>query len=465
MIVNVPPSLESFCGGLAPSLTKPQKVFLPAILTGILLLGRKRTQAALAGAVATVRRDPSSVSRRMRKKIFRTRDVYRAAAGDAIRREAARAKPGETWFVPIDGVYTQRGSETRIENAIQYRKKKKGAKGRSTKAHCFVQGLIITPRERIPTPRKSYYTKAYVKRQNKRRKLGRRTGKPLVYKTQVDLAVLIVKELRDLGVPESVEIVVVADELFEGNKLTTACRRLGYTYVAPVDSRRCFADPKRPDAGIPGSSLQSRGKRLSRSVFRKLVLTPGEEDTASHRRYCEGVGSRSARHYRVAHERRAVAKLGEVGIVYSWKRRTNRAGRLTRDETYKVLVCSDPEKLPAWIVEAFELRWQVEIFFRELKSELGLEDYQGTDFGAFERHVDLVLLGFLFLEERRIDLRARTRSRKERGRLVRARTAYMRRALQAEADANDLEALAKMLRSREGRGKLLRLLPKLRLAG
>ncbi len=66
---------------------------------------------------------------------------------------------------------------------------------------------------------------------------------------------------------------------------------------------------------------------------------------------------------------------------------------MTERETFKVLVCvnsellgeRDMEKLGAMIVECFEMRWPVEVFFRELKSDLGLSDYQGTDFRAFER--------------------------------------------------------------------------------
>jgi hypothetical protein len=57
-------------------------------------------------------------------------------------------------------------------------------------------GVLITPSgARIPLPRRSYYTQKYVNRLNRLRKEGRRRGKLLVHKTQVDLACLIVKEL------------------------------------------------------------------------------------------------------------------------------------------------------------------------------------------------------------------------------------------------------------------------------
>ena len=33
----------------------------------------------------------------------------------------------------------------------------------------------------------------------------------------------------------------------------------------------------------------------------------------------------------------------------------------------------------------YALRWQIEVFFRELKSDMGLEDDSGGDFRAYER--------------------------------------------------------------------------------
>jgi hypothetical protein len=58
-------------------------------------------------------------------------------------------------------VCTQRGGDALVENAIKYRKKRRGDKGRSTKAHAFVQALSISPSgRRIPLPGRSYYTQS-----------------------------------------------------------------------------------------------------------------------------------------------------------------------------------------------------------------------------------------------------------------------------------------------------------------
>ena len=193
-------------------------------------------------------------------------------------------------------------------------------------------GLLVTASgARIPLPRRTYYTHKYVSRENRLRRKGRRKGRRLVYKTQLDLACLIIKELE---LPENIKLVIVADEYFEGTKLTNLCRRKGYAFIAPVDSRRTFT---------PGKSLHARGKALARSAYRTLTLRQGEEDTASHRRHMpKGARKKDPRVYRYCCERRAVAKTGEVAVVYSWKRKRDRSGRLTSRETFKVLACSDP---------------------------------------------------------------------------------------------------------------------------
>jgi len=463
MIVTIPPRLQVFWARFGKALSETRRAALARLLAGFLLTREKRTQSALGRGVLSEERTPSSVSRRMRRESFRTRDMVRAETKRQIARELGRAGgKRETWFLPIDGVASKRGSETKVENAIQYKKKKRGKKGRSTKAHLFVMGLLITASgARIPLPRRSYYTEEYVRRQNKRLKLGRRKGKPLVFKTQQKLACLIVKEIE---LPDNIKLVVVADEYFEGQKLTKLCRRKGYVFIAPADSERTF-EPRR--------KLHARGKALARGAYRKLTLRRGEEDTASHRRHLpRGAGEKGRRVYRYCCERRAVAGIGEAAVVYSWKRRRDRSGRLTARETFKVLVCSEPEllgekdieKVGAMIVEFFEMRWPVEVFFRELKSELGLSDYRGTDFRAFERHVDLCLLSFMFLEEMRTQEMARTRSPVRRRELATMRTSGMKARLAREAHAADVSWVVGLAEGPKGRSHVKRLLPSLAIA-
>jgi hypothetical protein len=456
MIVTVSSYVQRFFRRFCQGLSDARCDAVARLVAGILFARGKRTQSELARCVVSEGRAPNSVSRRMRRGSFGTRNLVRHMMERQIAEELAHPDAHlKPWFLAIDGVCTQRGGDALVENAIVYRKKRRGDRGRSTKAHAFVQGLLITPSgRRIPLPRRSYYTQKYVNRENRLRKEGRRRGKPLVFKTQVDLARLIVEELE---LPQNVQLVVTADQYFEGTKLTGICRKKGYVFIAPVDSRRTY-EPKK--------SLHDRGKRLPRDERRKLILRRGREDTASSRRYSQRSARKEARRvYRYVSERRTIAQIGEVAVVYSWKERTDSSGNPTGKHSYKVLVCSDPTIDGALIIEWFEIRWQVELFFRELKSDLGLEDYRGSDFTACERHYDLTLLTFMLLEQYRVDAIAAERSVVRRRMLAQLRTSKLRAMLERDARREDAAWFARERRSDDGREKIVEFFPPLRPTG
>src|SRR5207253_164914 len=111
------------------------------------------------------------------------------------------------------------------------------------------------------------------------------------------------------------------------------------------------------------------------------------------------------------------------------------------------------------VVEYYELRWQIEVFFRELKGQLGLQDYQGTRFDSFERYVTLVLLGYLVLEYQRLrGLKGQAKSEEPRGGWACARTAALLRQVQREAARADVRWIDQRLKTRSGRRLLHRAL-------
>ena len=93
----------------------------------------------------------------------------------------------------------------------------------------------------------------------------------------------------------------------------------------------------------------------------------------------------------------------------------------------------------ATLIEYYELRWQIEIFFRELKSFMGLVDFTGENFEAYERFVDMVLLAYLFLEWYRVELLSSCSRRKDIPELQRARTRSLLRLFQSEADMSSVK--------------------------
>jgi hypothetical protein len=67
-----------------------------------------------------------------------------------------------------------------------------------------------------------------------------------------------------------------------------------------------------------------------------------------------------------------------------------------------VLACTDPTATARQAVEWYEVRWQVELFFRELTSRMQFECYVLMKFEAVERYLDMLLMGLLLLEQQRL---------------------------------------------------------------
>jgi hypothetical protein len=68
----------------------------------------------------------------------------------------------------------------------------------------------------------------------------------------------------------------------------------------------------------------------------------------------------------------------------------------------KVLACTDPTATARQVIEWYEVRWQIELFFRELKSRMQFCGYVLMKFEAVERYIDLLLIGSLLLEGERL---------------------------------------------------------------
>jgi hypothetical protein len=448
MIVQVPPSLQEFCGQFSSGLTKVQRTLLPVLLSGFLLARGKRTQANLAQGVKTVRRHRSSISRLLRRARFRTRDLVADVTRAMIEKVSKGARGVKrTWVLILDGTATRRGSFTKIANAVQYRKKTGSHKGRSTKAHTFLMGLLITESGvRIPVPRKTFYTKAYCRKHRR------------VHRTQQALAELMIRDLTPL-LPKDVHLVVVGDEFFEGSRLFGFCKKLGHTFIAPVDRRRCFSDAKGHCA--KGKTLHKRGRSLPKGAYKEVVLVRGQEETASYRRISpRRTGPKDYRRYRVACETRDVTRLGPAQVVYSWKSPIFRPYPDASGECFKVLVTTDLDLPAEKVVEWYELRWQIEVWFRTLKSRLGMADFCGQDFRAFERHVDLAMLAFASQEWRRMELLEKDLPPRVRGSLSSARTSFMQELLEVEAQQRDSRFLTRCMKTKEFQDDLfLQMLP------
>jgi hypothetical protein len=279
-------------------------------------------------------------------------------------------------------------------------------------------------------------------------------------------------------------LTVVFDSAFDSDVVHRICHQRGYRAIFPLDPNRTLSAGPEVDApGLPGQKVVHWTRSWSREEFTLLELQCANEDHVFvRRRHRDNLRlAKTHRRYAVSARLATVSRLGTCQVVASYKENPRVAlgagqsadwwayhqapvvyrkhGRLRPQRWHgKVLVCTDTTATAQQIVEWYEIRWQIEIFFRELKSRMQLGCYVLRKFEAVERYLDLLLMGFLLLEQERLRALKQSGPPSARGGepWVQARTTDRLRSLELSCQQWNVTVLARRLRSERGRRDLLR---------
>ncbi|MDA1056033.1 MAG: transposase [Planctomycetota bacterium] len=289
--------------------------------------------------------------------------------------------------------------------------------------------------------------------------------------------------IRDAPVPKDADVTVLYDSAFDTDYIHRECRNRGFREIFPIDPNRNLATTDSPHAlAQPGRRVVASTLDWQEDEFETLELEVENEDLALfRRRHVDNLRvKKTFRRYVIAARRANVSKLGSCSIVASYKenprvellegqsddwRDYRRAIAKDRKKAKKkpsrwhgmVLACTDPTLTAREVVEWYEIRWQIELFFRELKSRLQMRCYVLMRFEAVERYLDLLLMGFLLLEKRRLDdLSSSGQWPKKGDAKAHWRTTDRLRALEAWVQRFNLEYVSKRLQSKRGQAELLR---------
>jgi hypothetical protein len=363
--------------------------------------------------------------------------VLTEVAGLLLQAESQREG---TWVFIVDQTYCgQQGQKT--ENTFSranYRPRPKKGQRRQKKyarrsCHGFVMGLLLTPSGlRIPSCR-CYYTEAY----------GAAQKKP--YRKQTELAAELI---RLVAVPEGAEVVVLGDTAFDADTIRTACAERHWTWIVPVNPERVFAGAK------PRPKVRSLVQELVAKQFTPVRLLPGQGPFVAQRRVarCRLGPKLKARTFYVHRERREVHSVGEVQLVFSTKVKPQEGVVV---DVQKILMTNDRKRTAAAVVELYSLRWQIELFFKELKSTLGLHQYRFRQFRKVEAWVQACLIAFVYLEWYRArQLRQRDLNAEQRRWWQGQRTYGLCLAVRQAAEDHDLTYLFRWSGTKTGRKKL-----------
>jgi hypothetical protein len=357
-----------------------------------------------------------------------------------------------TWLFLLDQTYCGHQS-SRLENsystAHRGRRQKHKAKNKRKKrkqqkqsyCHCFVMGLLLSPSGvRLPVwlP---YYTKDYCEQRGWR------------YCTQPQIAAKLIDRLK---VPQRARVVVVGDTAFDAEPILAACRRRQFQWVVSMnhDRRLVVAEPK-PDESRP--QVKSLADNCTAEQYVPVRLTPGQGPYVAQRRAaaCRVGPKAKTRTYWVHEERCSVHNVGAARVLFSTSQ-TIVVGQPVKVQ--KVLLTNDLEHDIEDIIEIYDLRWQIELFFKECKSVLGLADYQFRGFNEVQGWVNGCLLAFMYLEWYRLQMIEQANSAAEKERWRRQRSHGLVLAVRQDVQNEDLLAMLQMSQTPEGLAQLQELL-------
>jgi hypothetical protein len=296
--------------------------------------------------------------------------------------------------------------------------------------HCFVMGLLITPTGiRLPFC-KSYYTRDYCQ------------AKQHPYRTQTELAAELIAELP---LPEGADLVVLGDTAFDAKCIRAACAHRRCTWIVPVNPERVLAGPagQRP-------KVRAQIDNLTVAAWVTVRLPAGRGPFVAQRRVSpHRLGPKvKARTYYVQSRRQAVHSVGEVQLVFSTTKQPQGPGK---PQVQKILMTNDLSLTARQVVERYGLRWQVELFFKEIKSTLGFHQYRFRQFERVEGWVEVLLVTVLYLEwyrARQLQRRTVSAVKKQWWRWQRAHGICL--AVRHAAERADLQGIARRLQTPTG---------------
>lgn len=440
MVADSLPGLKRWTAGLG--LKDSAKLLLIRVVVAFLLHAGRMSCLQAAGVVRCEARHRAQISRFLARPRWRKLNINSILRQRLLEREAADG----LFVYIIDATLTSQAGKKTENTYSTGNRKKRPRKGRrygkykhaQKNCHSFTMGLLVTPSgTRIPFC-KPYHEREYCKK------------KGLVHRTTAEAAADLI---RELPLPEGARVIVLGDTAYDSEVVRDACGDRGYSWIFPSNPERVLAGPKGKRPKV--RSLLKDWSKWSRQTVR---LAPGQGPYAVYRRLSpHRIGPKAKpRAYYAHQERRRVHSVGEVRLVFST---TKRDLKTATPDDVKILMTNDLRLSVRDVIELYSLRWQIELFFKELKSTLGFHQYQFQKFEPVEAWAELALTTFMYLEWYRVQRMSRRDSSDEEKRWWEHQRTYgLCQAVRLASEQNELQFIADRLETPGGTRTLKRII-------
>jgi len=440
MVAELVPGLKRWVAPL--DLKDRTKLLVIRVVVAFLFHAGRMSCLQAAGIIRCEARHRAQISRFVARPRWREADINSVGRQYLLEREPA---DGEFVYLIDATLDSQSGKKTEntFSTGNRQRRPCKGRRyGKNKRArkncHSFTMGLLITPSGvRIPFC-KPYRTKEYCKK------------KGLTHRTTAEAAADLI---RELPLPEGAKVRVEGDTAYDAEVVRDACEDRGYKWIFPINPERVLAGPKGKRPKV--RSLLKDWAKWSRQTVR---VAPGKGKYAVYRRLSpHRIGPKAKpRTYYVHEERRKVHSVGEVRLVFSTMEQNPKTAT---PDNVKILMTNDMRLSVKDVIELYSLRWQIELFFKELKSTLGFHQYKFQKFEPVEAWAELALAAFMYLEYYRVQqLARRDLSDDEKRWWEHQRTYGLIQAVRSATEQNELQYIADRLETPGGVRKLKRLI-------
>jgi SRSO17 transposase len=320
-----------------------------------------------------------------------------------VRRVAERVAPalGVTAWVIDDTGFPKQGHRS-PGVARQY----SGTLGKVANCQIGVSLHAVGRRGTLPLGWALYLPQAWCDDSERRRRAKIPAG--VAFLTKPELAAGLMEQAAAWDVPRAP---VLADQAYGDNAaLRTRLDEAGLEYVLAVGPetgvfgpQTTFAVPeRRPGTGRPPSvarpdrppqSVASLAAGLGPDAFREVAVRPGPGGRALGGRFAT-VRVRAS--HPVLRDRLAPR---EEWLIVEWPE-----GAAAPSGYWLANLAADTR--PERLARLARLRWTIELDYKQLKGELGLDHYEGRSYLGWHHHAALVTAAHAFLTEERLDPKA-----------------------------------------------------------
>jgi hypothetical protein len=438
---NALPGINKFLQPVAMN-SKARELVISCIIAFLMHLGKmSATQAA--GAVRSQGRHRAQICRFLGRKYWKRLNLLGPLQHDLL--EFETNKKGLFLFIvdqTICSVQAESAENSYHPRNTQKRTRKSNRKQKKSpkrSCHCFVMGLLITPSGiRIPFY-KPFYTKTYCTEKNR------------PHRTQAEIAAEMIVEL---DLPETARVIVLGDTAFDAKVIREACSKRNFTWIVPINPERVLAGPK------PRPKVCSLVEKICIQKLACIKVQAGVGKYVHYRRVSKcRIGPKiKPRMYYVHEESQDVHSVGMVRLLFSTIKDPKQGNDL---KGCKILMTNDESLSMSEVIEVYGLRWQIELFFKEIKSSLGFSQYRFRSFEKIESWASLCLAAFSYLEWTRAEkLRHRKKNKENRIWWQNQRTHGMAMAVRQKAEEREIDLISRALDSKTGIKRIKKLVSK-----